>query len=43
MQAGSPPFGTLYAPKLSSADDSFNDPNFWIIRNTRDYGNGWVW
>jgi hypothetical protein len=36
----SPPFGMLYSPKLSSADDSFGDLNFCDNQNTRDRAKG---
>ena len=36
----SPPFGMLYSPKLSSADDSFGDLNFCDNQNTRDHAKG---
>jgi hypothetical protein len=35
-----PPFGMLYSPKLSSADDSFGDLNFCDNQNTRDHAKG---
>ena len=36
----SPPFGVLYSPKLSSADDSFGDLNFCNNQDTRNHAKG---
>ena len=36
----SPPFGLLYSPNLSSADDSFGDLNFCNNQNTRNHAKG---
>ena len=36
----SPPFGILYSPNLSSADDSFGDLNFCNNQNTRNRAKG---